>query len=130
MRARYDAPMARPVHLLPLATVLALLTGCSGLGGGPRPATSTLGCARAAVAAVVEPTMTDKRMHCTGAASIARLCSVFEAHTAAWGKEFTDLFGAGDPSVADLHADRDGIACARRDPRPEAVLECCAAHGW
>lgn len=110
--------------------VACALSGCQGLGGAPRPATSFLGCARAAVAAVVTDDMTDKRKHCTGAGSIARLCSVSEARLASYGKEFTDAFDGGDPDVEDLRADRTGIACAKVDPDPARVLACCEAAGY
>lgn len=114
-----------------LAAVVApvLLAACLNLGNVERPATSTLGCARAAVAAVVTDEMSDKRKHCVGSANIARVCSVGEARVAAWGKELTDLFGGGDPDVEDLRADRAGVDCARQDPDPARVAECCAARG-
>jgi hypothetical protein len=123
IRAHVDVVVA-------LGTALLVTAGCSSLGGGPRPAPSSVGCARAAVAAVVTDEMTDKRKHCTGAASIARVCSVGEARLAAWGKEFTDIFDGGDPDVEDLRADDAGIECAQRDPDPARVLECCAAAGY
>ena len=110
--------------------MLAALTACTSLGGGPRPAGSSLACARAAVDEVVTPEMTDKRKHCTGAANIARRCSVLEARLAYYGKELADALGDGDPELDDLRADRAGLACARRDVDPAAVNECCAAAGY
>jgi hypothetical protein len=112
------------------ALLLVALAGCAGLGSAPRPATSSAACARAAVAEVVTPEMTDKRKHCTGAANIAARCSVLEARLAYYGKEAADALGGGDPEVEDLRADRAGLACARTDPAPDAVLVCCAAAGY
>lgn len=112
------------------AALLAALSACTSLDGGPRPAASSAACARAAVAEVVTPEMTDKRKHCVGAANIARRCSVLEARLAYYGKEVADAFGDGDPDVDDLRADRAGLACARRDTDPAAVDACCASAGW
>jgi hypothetical protein len=112
------------------AALVTLLAGCANLGGVARPAASTLGCARAAVAEVVTDAMTDKRKHCTGAASIARLCSVGEARLASYGKEFTDIFDGGDPDVADLRADRAGIECAKAHPDSAQIADCCTAAGY
>jgi hypothetical protein len=106
------------------------LAACTSLGGGPRPATTSVACARAAVAEVVTPEMNDKRMHCVGAGNIARRCSVLEARLAYYGKEVVDALGGGDPELEDLRADRAGLACARRDPQPAAMLACCAAAGY
>lgn len=111
-------------------TSLATLAACTSLGGGPRAAASSATCARAAVAEVVTPAMTDKRKHCVGAANIARRCSVLEARLAYYGKEVADAFGGGDPDADDLRADRAGLACARQDPEPATVDACCAAAGW
>jgi hypothetical protein len=110
--------------------LLVTLTACTSLDGGPRPAASSAACARAAVDEVVTPEMTDKRKHCVGAANIARRCSVFEARLAYYGKEAADALGGGDPDVEDLRADRAGLACARRDVEPSAVLACCSAAGY
>jgi hypothetical protein len=110
--------------------LLGALAGCASLGGGSRPAGSSLACARAAVAEVVTPAMTDKRKHCAGAASIAARCSVLEARLAYYGKEVSDMLGGGDPELEDLRADRAGVACARTDPAADAVLACCAAAGY
>jgi hypothetical protein len=112
------------------ALLLATLYGCTSLGGGPRPAASSAACARAAVAEVVTPEMTDKRKHCAGAANIAARCSVVEARLAYYGKEAADALGGGEPELEDLRADRAGLACARADPAPGAVLACCAAAGY
>jgi hypothetical protein len=116
--------------VLACTAIGAVAGGCTSLGGGPRPAPSFAGCARAAVAAVVTEDMSDKRKHCTGAGSIAALCSVAEARLAAYGKEAADALGDGDAESEDLRADRAGIECARRDPSREAVFECCAAAGY
>lgn len=117
-------------RLVTVVLVATALGACTNLGGVTRPATSTLACARAAVAEVVTDEMTDKRKHCTGAGNIARVCSVGEARLAAWGKEFTDAFDGGDPDVEDLRADRAGIGCAQRDADPASVLACCEARGY
>ena len=56
---------------------------------------------------------------------IAQRCSVTEAYLAAFGKEIGDLLGNGDAEWRDVHADRRGIACARRVDSQTALLECC-----
>jgi hypothetical protein len=123
-------PMGSAARTASAAILLVGLSGCASLGGGPRPAGSSVACARAAVAEVVTPEMTDKRKHCAGAANIAARCSVLEARLAYYGKEAADALGAGDPELEDLRADRAGLACARTDPAPTAVLACCAAAGY
>jgi hypothetical protein len=125
-------PRSRRAALRRCAALAAALSlaACTSLGGGPRPATTSVTCARAAVDEVVTPEMNDKRKHCVGAGNVARRCSVFEARLAYYGKEFVDALGAGDPELEDLRADRAGLACARRDPDPAAVLACCTAAGY
>jgi hypothetical protein len=130
VRRTRGGPLLRAAEPVVLLALTALLPGCAGLGGSPRPATSFAGCARAAVEAVVTDGMTDKQKHCTGAASIAALCSVAEARLAAYGKELRDALGNGDADPEDLAADRAGIECARRDPAADAVRACCAAAGY
>lgn len=116
--------------VLGLVLGMAALAGCTSLGRGPRPAVSSAGCARAAVAEVVDDGMGDKRKHCIGAANIARRCSVFEARLAYYGKEAADALGDGDPDAEDLRAGRAGLACARQQADPARVAECCAAAGY
>jgi hypothetical protein len=101
---------------------LVLLAGCA--AGPQRPATSTLGCARAVVAQL-PPGLSDPEKHCVASAGIARQCSSFEAWLAGWGKEVQDAFGGGDASLDDLDADRIGRRCASSPGGPDALLECC-----
>jgi hypothetical protein len=106
VRRTRGGPLLRAAEPVVLLALTALLPGCAGLG------------------------MTDKQKHCTGAASIAALCSVAEARLAAYGKELRDALGNGDADPEDLAADRAGIECARRDPAADAVRACCAAAGY
>jgi hypothetical protein len=112
-----------------VVAVSTALAGCAALADGPRPASSSAGCARAAVDAVVTPEMTDVRKHCVGAAAIARACSVAEAWLASYGKEVADALGDGDAEARDLRADRAGIACARSTPDAAGIDACCARAG-
>jgi hypothetical protein len=72
----------------------------------------------------------DKRLHCLAAGGIALRCGVANANVAGAGKEFKDLFGAGDFSWADWRADRAGIRCARQDDGAAALSDCCDAAGY
>jgi hypothetical protein len=69
--------------------------------------------------------LADKQTHCMAAAMIARYCSRPEAALLSIGKEFKDLFSAGDAEWADLQADRQGLRCAAGQGDDAAVGECC-----
>ena len=106
--------------------VLLLLAACTPLDRNVRrDAPTPLACMRAVVRERVPEQADDKLKHCLAAGFIARHCSVLEARTASWGKEFTDLFDGGDPSAADLHADRAGIQCAEAQPDDDGLRSCC-----
>ena len=108
-----------------LAACVLLAIASAGCAGNPeRPATSSLECARAVVAAL-PPGLSDPEKHCLASAGIARQCSAFEAWLAGWGKEIQDAFGGGDASFADLADDRRGRDCARRSDDPGTWLQCC-----
>jgi hypothetical protein len=105
--------------------LVALALASAGCAGNPgRPATSSLECARAVVAAL-PPGLSDPEKHCLASAGIAHRCSPFEAWLAGWSKELQDAFGGGDASFADLEDDRRGRDCARRSDAPDAWLQCC-----
>lgn len=107
------------------AALLALcITGCA--AQAPRPAQSSLACMQAA-AAQVPDSLDDKQKHCLASGLIVRYCSVTEAVMAGAGKELRDLFTAGDPSWADLRANREGRRCARDAADDAALASCCAA---
>lgn len=107
------------------AAGLLLALALAGCAGNPqRPATSSVGCVRAVVAAL-PPGLSDPEKHCLASAGIAHRCSPFEAWLAGWGKEIQDSFGSGDASFADLADDRRGRDCARRSDDPDAWLQCC-----
>lgn len=99
------------------------LGGCVAAPG--RPSRSTLGCAQAVLAVRVPQGLADKPAHCLAAAMIARYCSRPEAALVSVGKEFKDLFSAGDAEWADLQADREGLRCAKGPGDDSAVGECC-----
>lgn len=107
------------------ALVLAalFLGGCVAAAG--RPSRSTLGCAQAVLTVRVPQGLADKLAHCMAAAMIARHCSRPEAALVSIGKEFKDLFSAGDADWADLQADREGLRCAKDPGDDMAVGECC-----
>ena len=111
-----------------LLTACLSLTGCGVLSDAPRPARSTHACAREAVAVVTRPGLDDKRLHCLGAAQIARVCSVAEARMAGLGKELADALGTGDADPEDARASMAGIECAR-DAADEAQVEACCERG-
>jgi hypothetical protein len=105
--------------------LVALALASTGCAGNPeRPATSSLECARAVVAAL-PPGLSDPEKHCLASAGIAHRCSLFEAWLAGWSKELQDAFDGGDASFADLEDDRRGRDCARRSDAPDAWLQCC-----
>jgi hypothetical protein len=101
---------------------LLLLAGCA--TGPERPAASTVGCARAVVAAL-PPGSSDLEQHCLASAGIASRCSPSEAWLAGWGKELQDALGGGDASRRDLDANRHGRQCAAEHEAPEALADCC-----
>ncbi|MFT3906457.1 MAG: hypothetical protein QM718_09155 [Steroidobacteraceae bacterium] len=106
--------------------LLLALGACAPLDrNARRDAPTPLACMRTVVRERVPVEVDDKLKHCLAAGFIARHCSVLEARTAAWGKEFTDLFDGGDPSTADLRADRAGIRCARAQPDDDGLRSCC-----
>lgn len=80
-----------------------------------------------AAASRVPASADDAVLHCAASGLIARYCSTTEAVMAGAGKELRDLFGRGDASLADLRADRRGMACARQAADDAAVLRCCGA---
>jgi hypothetical protein len=102
--------------------VASSLVGCA--SAPERPASSTLGCAKAVVATL--PTgLTDPEKHCLGSAGIALQCSPFEAWLAGWGKEARDALGDGDAAREDLEANRLGRQCAEKPGDAGGMLECC-----
>ena len=101
---------------------LLLLAGCA--TGPERPATSTVGCARAVVAEL-PPGLSDLEKHCLASAGIARRCSPSEAWLAGWGKELQDALGGGDASRRDLDANRLGRQCAAEHGAAEDLADCC-----
>lgn len=104
------------------SAALLLLAGCA--AGPERPAASTVGCAKAVVAAL-PPGLGDLEKHCLASAGIARRCSPSEAWLAGWGKELQDAFGGGDASRRDLDANAEGRQCAAEHGGTEALLDCC-----
>lgn len=68
----------------------------------------------------------DTVAHCTAAGMIARYCSVIEAGIASLGKEFRDLFTAGDAQWHDLVSDQRGVRCARQSRTDQELSACCA----
>jgi hypothetical protein len=104
---------------------ICLLLGLAGCASTPeRAAQSSVGCAKAVVAALPAG-LTDPEKHCVASAGIAVRCSRFEAWLAGWGKEIEDTFGHGDASWEDLGADRMGRRCASTHNEPDALIECC-----
>jgi hypothetical protein len=107
--------------------VLALLAlgGCTA-PGVQRLAPGSLDCMRAVVARKLPRSIPDKHAHCLAAGFIARYCSRSEAYIASVGKEVSDLFnGSGDFEIADLEADRIGIACEAHAASDQALESCC-----
>jgi len=104
---------------------VCLVLGLAGCTSAPeRAAQSSVGCAKAVVAALPAG-LTDPEKHCVASAGIAQRCSPFEAWLAGLGKEIQDTFGQGDASWDDLGADRTGRRCASTNDEPAALLECC-----
>lgn len=101
---------------------LLLLAGCA--TGPERPAASTVGCARAVVAAL-PPGLSDLEQHCLASAGIAIRCSPSEAWLAGWGKELQDALDGGDASRRDLDANRHGRQCAAERAASETLADCC-----
>jgi len=102
--------------------LLLCLAGCASTP--ERAAPSSVGCAKAVVAALPAG-LTDPEKHCVASASIALRCSRFEAWLAGWGKEIKDNFAHGDASWEDLDADRMGRRCASTHDEPDALIKCC-----
>jgi hypothetical protein len=120
-----------PILRVSAALALVLGTqGCSTLDGQARAASSSGTCARAAIADIHPDAAGDKHAHCVGAARIAQRCSVAEAILASYAKEMRDLFGRGNAELADVHAGRAGIGCARSSPAAVDVARCCEARGY
>jgi hypothetical protein len=114
---------------LTAATATLLLIACMPLDRSmPRPARGSLDCMRSIVREQVPVAAGDKLKHCLATGLIARHCSVSEARIAAWGKEITDVFDGGDPSAADIRADRAGLSCARDSADDAGLRACCAAR--
>lgn len=101
--------------------------GCTALG--ERAASSPYKCMSRMRDQVAIQEVPDARKHCLASALIARHCSVSEAWFAGVGKEFTDIFTAGDPSWADWRADRAGMRCGR-EAADDDLPSCCAAAGY
>jgi hypothetical protein len=114
----------------PAAVVVSVLTACL-CACAPlpryevRPARSSLGCMRGALAAHGLLPAQDDQAHCLAAGLIARQCSITEAWLASLGKEVLDLLGPGDAEWSDLAADRRGISCARRAQDMAGLEACC-----
>ena len=89
-----------------------------------RAAQSSVGCAKAVVAALPAG-LTDPEKHCVASAGITQRCSRFEAWLAGWGKEIEDTFDHGDASLEDLDANRMGRRCAFTHDEPDALIKCC-----
>jgi len=106
MRLRFPR-QARPWLVVATAACLA---GCASVPD--RLAESSVGCAQAALDRYLPPDRPDKEQHCIAGGLIARFCSPTEARLAGFGKELRDLFGHGDPSIADLRATLTGVRCA------------------
>lgn len=122
MQGTIVAPMQ-----LSTTTVLllaALLAACASVPD--RPATSSVGCARATLAQYLPAGVTDKRAHCIAGGLIARYCSPTEARLAGLGKEVRDAFSSGDAAWSDWLATRAGVRCAvESDGDVAAISACC-----
>lgn len=112
---------------LPVVVATLLLEGCA--TAPSRAARGPYAC-MAAVRDAVPAEIPDARRHCLAAGGIAMRCSRGEARFASWGKEIQDVFTGGDPSRADLAADRAGIACAARVADADALAACCDEAGY
>lgn len=110
---------------------MVVLAGCASVPNRPaRLAKSSYGCMKAVLQEKVPTGLPDKRTHCLASGLIARYCSGTEAYMAGAGKEFRDMFGAGDPDWADWRADRVGIDCARHANDDTALATCCEERGY
>jgi hypothetical protein len=94
----------------------------------PRPATSTLGCANAAIAQTGPAPSSDRLLHCMAAGSIALRCSAGEAYLLSLAKELRDLVTDGDAQWRDWQADRAGVRCARHSGSQAELRSCCDAE--
>lgn len=110
------------------AAIGGVLGGCATTPGVQRLAPSSLGCMRAVVRDKLPQPLPDKQAHCLAAGLIARYCSRPEAYLAGFGKEFTDIFDGGDPSIRDIEADLMGIRCAARSGATADLAGCCVTQ--
>jgi len=121
---RPAAAMVLAGAMLPVST--GLLQGCTPVGhAAVRPAPSSIACMREAIRDRLPRDVDDATRHCLASGLIALSCSPLEAWLAGWGKEASDLLGAGDAEQRDLAADREGRECARERGTAEALLQCC-----
>lgn len=74
--------------------------------------------------------LSDVRMHCLAAGTIAIRCGGGSALLAGYGKELADLFGAGTAERRDLRANRAGRQCAATGLAEEELPDCCAQAGY
>jgi hypothetical protein len=100
-----------------------LLSSCA--AAPDRPATSSGGCAQAALDEHLPRGLPDKQAHCMAGALISRYCSPAEARLAGIGKELRDAFGNGDVEWADFRATLAGVHCAAMDADMASVVACC-----
>jgi hypothetical protein len=107
-----------------LAALAACLAGCA--SAPDRPATSTVGCARAVLDQQLPHGLRDKQAHCVAGGLIARFCSPTEARLAGLAKEFRDVFSAGDADWSDWQATRAGVRCSAPDADLASIVACCA----
>lgn len=109
------------------STRVLLLTGLlSSCAVAPdRPATSSEGCAQAALERYLPRELPDKQAHCIAGALISRYCSPAEARLAGFGKELRDALGDGDVEWADFRATLAGVHCAATDPDMATLVACC-----
>jgi hypothetical protein len=109
--------------------VIALAVCLAGCASVPdRPATSTVGCARAVLDRYVPSDLRDKQAHCIAGGLIARFCSPAEARLAGLAKELRDVFSAaGDADWSDWQATRAGVRCSAPDADVASIVACCDA---
>jgi hypothetical protein len=112
-------------RVVSMTLTVCVLSACASLPHyEPRPARSSLGCIRSALALQPLPAV-DSQAHCLAAGRIARYCSVSEAWLASISKEAIDLLGPGNAEWRDLRSDRRGIACARLTTDEPDLRTCC-----
>lgn len=73
--------------------------------------------------------VTDKTKHCSLSCYLALRCGALESFNVGLVKEILDLLGAGNPEVADLRANQQGITFAlsgRARSRTQCLRECKA----